>query len=60
MAVLIGGTPLAARAQVTIAFAQPYAQVVVGQTWQAQVTVGGTTNKGIVWQVNNANAGSAG
>jgi hypothetical protein len=60
LAALIGGMPLAARAQVTITFAQPYAQVVVGQTWQAQVTVGGTTNKGIVWQVNNANAGSAG
>jgi uncharacterized protein DUF1565 len=60
LAALLGGAPLAARAQVTITFEQPYTQLGVNTTWQAQVTVGGTTNKGVTWQVNNANAGSAG
>ena len=50
--------PLAARAQVTVSISQPYAQLMVGKSLQFSATVGGTSNHGITWQVNNANSGT--
>ena len=50
--------PAAARAQVTVSLSQNYAQLMTGQTLQFSATVSGSANRGVTWQVNNANAGT--
>src|ERR1700722_1365564 len=50
--------PVAAGASVTVSISRSYAQLVAGQTLQFQATVSGSSDKGIIWQVNNADGGS--
>jgi hypothetical protein len=53
--------PAAARAAVTVTLDRTYTQAEAGagQSWQYNATVTGTSNHGVVWQVNNANGGTA-
>ncbi|HEY1708671.1 MAG TPA: right-handed parallel beta-helix repeat-containing protein [Rhizomicrobium sp.] len=51
--------PVVAQAAVTVTLSKPYAQLVLGKTLQFKATVGGSTNTGVVWLVNDAHGGTA-
>ena len=51
--------PAMARAGVEVSISPGYAQVVAGQTLGFNVSVTGTSNHNVTWQVDNANGGSA-
>lgn len=51
--------PGAARAAVTVTLNTPYTQTQTGQTVQYGATVAGSTDHGVVWQVNNVVGGTA-
>ena len=48
-----------ALAKISIYISPTYAQLIVGQPLQFTATVLGSDNTGVIWQVNNANGGSA-
>lgn len=52
--------PAGARAAVTVTLDRTYTQAQAGSgSWQYNATVAGSANHGVIWQVNNANGGTA-
>ena len=48
-----------AHAAVTVSVTQSYSQLVLGSSQQFRAKVGGSSNTGVVWEVNNARGGTS-